>query len=84
MEPPVSGQGCVLPQSAVVTKTIPPYGGIGSGPSRWGSLSQVKAVFFSLQSYRRLSLLLVGLVLGLRDGVTLLWDNGGFPPLLGT
>ena len=35
MEPPVSGRGCVLPQSAIVTKTIPPSGGIGSRPSRW-------------------------------------------------
>ena len=32
MGSPVSGRGCVL-QPAIVTKAIPPYGGIGSGPS---------------------------------------------------
>ena len=50
MGSPVSGRGCVLPQTAIVTKTIPPTGGIGSGPSRWGPLSQVGDVFIGLQS----------------------------------
>ena len=45
MGSPVSGRGCVLPQSAIVTKTIYLTGGIGSGPSRWGPPSQVRAVF---------------------------------------
>ena len=31
---PVSGRGCVLPQSAIVTETIPPSGGFGSVPLR--------------------------------------------------
>ena len=44
----LSQVGAVLPRSAIVTKTIPPSGGIGSGPSRWGPLSRVRAVFFSL------------------------------------
>ena len=30
---PVSGRDCVLPQSAIVTKTFPPPGGFGSWPS---------------------------------------------------
>ena len=29
----VSGQDCVLPQSTIVTKTFPPFGGFGSWPS---------------------------------------------------
>ena len=33
MGSPVSGQDCVLPQSAIVTKTFPPSGGFGSWPS---------------------------------------------------
>ena len=71
MGSPVSGRSCVLPQSAIVSGTIPPSGGVGSVPLRWGPLSQVEAVFFGLRSYLRLSLILVGLVLGLRDGFTL-------------
>ena len=35
MGSPVSGQGGVL-QPAIVPKAIPPSGGIGSRPSRWG------------------------------------------------
>ena len=79
-------RGCFLLQSAIVTKTIPPSGGIGSGPSRWGPLSWVRAVFFSLRPYRRLSLLLVVLVLGLRVGSPFSGTSvrGGFPHLLGT
>ena len=30
---PASGRDCVLPQSAIVTKAFPPYGGFGSWPS---------------------------------------------------
>ena len=33
MGSPVSGRDCVLPQSAIVTKTFPPSGGFGSWPS---------------------------------------------------
>ena len=33
MRPPVSGRDCVLPQSAIVTKTFPPSGRFGSWPS---------------------------------------------------
>ena len=33
MGSPASGRNCVLPQSAIVTKTFPPYGGFGSWPS---------------------------------------------------
>ena len=33
MGSPVSGRDCVLPQSAIVTKTFPPSGGSGSWPS---------------------------------------------------
>ena len=39
MGSPVSGRGCVL-QPAIVTKAIPPSGGIGSWPSRWGHPSE--------------------------------------------
>ena len=39
MGSPISGRGCVL-QPAIVTKAIPPPGGIGSGPSLWGHPSQ--------------------------------------------
>ena len=62
--------------SACPSRTAVPQGSSvlrGSGSSRWGHLSQVGAVFFlSLRSYRRLSLLLVGLVPGLCDGVSCL------------
>ena len=53
MESPVSGQDCVLPQSAIVTTTFPPSGGFGSWP-------QAGAVFFGVRSSWRLSLLLTG------------------------
>ena len=33
MRSPISGRDCVLPQSAIVTKTFPPSGGFGSWPS---------------------------------------------------
>ena len=33
MRSPVSDRDCVLPQSAIVTKTFPPSGGFGSWPS---------------------------------------------------
>ena len=33
MGSPVSGRDCVLPQSAIVMKTFPPSGGVGSWPS---------------------------------------------------
>ena len=37
MGSPVSGRACVLPPSSIVTKTFPPFGGFGSGPSCWQS-----------------------------------------------
>ena len=33
MGSPVSGRDCVLPESVIVTKTFPPFGGFGSWPS---------------------------------------------------
>ena len=82
---PVSGRDCVLPQSAIVMKTFPPSGGFGYRPSCGGPISQVGAVFFSLRSYRRLSLLLAGLVMRLRVGFPFSGTSvrGYFPPLLG-
>ena len=35
MGSPVSGRGCVLPQSAIVTKTIPPTDGLVPGLRDW-------------------------------------------------
>ena len=73
--PSVSWRGCVLPWFSVRALSVCPRGAampLGasvlrcSWSSRGGHLSQVRTVFFlSPRSYRRLSLLLVGLVPGL-------------------
>ena len=83
---PVSGRDCVLPQSTIVMKTFPPSGGFGYRPSCGGPISQVGAVFFGLRLYRRLSLLVAGLVMRLRVGFPFSGTSvrGYFPPLLGT
>ena len=67
-------------------KTFPPSGEFGYRPSCGGPISQVGAVFLSLRLYRRLSLLLAGLVTRLHVGFPFSGTSvcGYFPPLLGT
>ena len=80
MGSPVSGWGCVL-QPAIVTKAIPPSGGIGSGPSRWGHLSQGQVcVGASHICSERRPCLCISCVF-LRDEVTL-WVKRVFSSLL--
>ena len=60
MGSPVSGQDCVLPQSAIVTFAFPPFGGFCLLALVRGPLPQAAAVCFAMRWSWWLSLLLTG------------------------